>query len=140
MPGRELTDAISPWEWYRAVGSPQRVLAPMVDKVDGGIQQAVDSQAMLSQQLDRVAADLVEAEPAHRRPAGRAGELLLRGVEVVEQILLRLLALIGGEHLHQLPVAQPARLGVAVRVRDGELPRSGRRAGVATLSSRHHLR
>ena len=25
-------DAISPWEWYRAVGSPQRVLAPMVDQ------------------------------------------------------------------------------------------------------------
>ena len=25
-------DAISPWEWYRAMGSPQRVLAPMVDQ------------------------------------------------------------------------------------------------------------
>ena len=25
-------DAISPWEWYRAIGSPQRVLAPMVDQ------------------------------------------------------------------------------------------------------------
>ena len=34
------------------------VLTPMVDKVDVGIQQAVDSQAMLSQQIDRVAAEL----------------------------------------------------------------------------------
>lgn len=34
------------------------VLQPLVDKCDTGIQQAVDSQALLSQQIDRVAAEL----------------------------------------------------------------------------------
>ena len=34
------------------------LLTPMVEKCDTGIQQALDSQALLSQQIDRVAAEL----------------------------------------------------------------------------------
>ena len=34
------------------------MLTPMVDKVDNGIQQAAESQVALSQQIDRVAAEL----------------------------------------------------------------------------------
>ena len=34
------------------------LLHPMVDKCDTGIQQALESQALLSQQIDRVAAEL----------------------------------------------------------------------------------
>ena len=40
-------DAISPWEWYRAIGSPQRVLAPMVDQSEPAFRLLFDTDESL---------------------------------------------------------------------------------------------
>ena len=45
------------------------VLSPMVDRVDGGIQAALDSQTVLSQQIDRVASELQSFLSASALPA-----------------------------------------------------------------------
>ena len=93
------------------------VLAPMVDKVDGGIQQAVDSQAMLSQQIDRVAAELQSflttsqlpsfAPYAHRLAEVRRRTAVASGtLQQVQARLSRVEAIadqLQAEELHLLP-------------------------------------
>ena len=50
----------------------QGLLQPMVEKCDTGIQQAVDSQALLSKQIDRVAAELQAFLSVSQARSGRS--------------------------------------------------------------------